>query len=357
MLHSEYVEFFPNYPNTPSSEPESEPEPEPEPEQDQDIDPLSDNDSMPSLISITEPTTESISKYPTPPKSIYFGGTGCAGGFYVGVVKAMEDMWGSDFVQKYPDMKIYGDSIGSITAIILLLGYSAQEFQEIFHTIGKDMKNTNLLFYGFDYFLDKFFKQIIQQHPDILQKINGRFQCGYTTVNLLPIFEYKACKQFFTVKQLVDTVRSSYNIPIYCKRRYNNNKNNRREYGMDGAYSFDGSHFPHGDETLFVGLSQICADINDNIDNIMSLLPYPGQPYYDLIDHGYNAMISWDGSYCKKTDARTPNYPILYAMWVLNHVQSVWNYSTDWIYPYIKPMTRDVLYDSDDDSDNDELFQ
>ena len=331
MLHSEYVEFLHIDANTEIPNDNE----------------TSDTDSMPPLIPIAENTIEPLSQIPSPPKSIYFGGVGCATGYYVGVIKAMQTLWGPNFVRENPTMQIHGDSAGTIFAILLLLDYTAYEIEEIAIQISKNMVQPHILVDGFDYYLDKFILHIIKKHPDILQILNGRFQCGYTTVHVFPIFEYKKCNHFETTTQLIESLRASYNIPLYCKRR----DMIAGLHIMDGGFSFDGTHFPDGDETLFVGLSQTCADINYDIIPYYCMIPQPGKPFDFLIQTGFHTMMAWDGSYCKKVDVRVPNYSMLYVFWAIKHIQNLWHFSTDWFFQHISFMSRDAFYDSDSDDE------
>jgi predicted acylesterase/phospholipase RssA len=63
------------------------------------------------------------------PPSIYFGGCSWGAAFYIGVHRALVELYGKDF---YKNVIITGDSAGSLIALGISVGKSPDEMDDIY---------------------------------------------------------------------------------------------------------------------------------------------------------------------------------------------------------------------------------
>jgi hypothetical protein len=91
-----------------------------------------------------------------------------------------------------------------------------------------------------------------------------------------------------------------------------------------------GADFPHGDDTLFVGIDPL-AEISRELTYKQMIVPSEGQEYEELVESGYQAFMAWDGAMKKKVGARIPNYPALCFLWFLKGLEILYH-SLYWLF-------------------------
>ena len=287
---------------------------------------------------MAENTDNSYDRIIPLPPSIYFGGASCAVPYHIGVVKAMKEIWSDDF---HKDIIVCGDSIGSIVALQICLGFTVEEIDAVFREIGKNMIDNDLFTVGHNYYLDAYVEKLLQQRPNVYKEIEGKFMCGRTK----HFAQYEVSKEWVNNADLAKTLKASYNIPLYCTRC----EPVEGEQYVDGAFGMDADLLPHGDGTLFVGLNKSTADINANISNFDCLIPDIGEKYDRLFKLGYDAMYDWDGKLKDKIGVHIPNYAALVFCWFGKTVQQC-------IYT-VKNIFVDEMFDCIDDADFDNISQ
>ena len=249
----------------------------------------------------------------TIPPSIYFGGACCGVGFYIGVVKAMKETWGDDF---YTKTLLCGDSIGAIIALQLVLGYTPERMELVSRIVFGKMEEEPLLF-GQNYWLDQYIDRLIEKEKTLYLDVQGKFQCGTTKA----YFTHQWHETWNSNEELGKCLKGSYNLPLYCSRC---EKVNGEEV-IDGAYSFTGTHFPHGDKTLFVGANQISAEINYDLTFYDTTVPNLAT-FKLLLKEGYRAFKQWDGVFKEKVHVRKPNHVALAIFWMGKYLQILYGY-------------------------------
>ena len=181
------------------------------------------------------------------PNSIYFGGAGWGGAFYIGVYKALAERWGPDFASK-TSVNISGDSAGVFWAIAVALGFRPDEVDAIFRkqsfraaTEGQWLGRNTL-------YLKDVVTELLSRDLLAYKKLEGRFS---TATTCFPFTHTRHCK-WTSNSDLIDCVLGSLHIPFYCSRI----KPVRGANVVDGAYSICGHHLVDGDRTLFIGKYQ-----------------------------------------------------------------------------------------------------
>jgi predicted acylesterase/phospholipase RssA len=112
---------------------------------------------------------------PLPP-SIYFGGCCFGAAFYVGVYKAMVELWGEDFYKK---INISGGSAGTIFAVGIALGKSPEALDSLYRKVAE---NTNK--YGPVYYASRFMTEGLRDlldDPKAHRILEGRCMIGTTS--------------------------------------------------------------------------------------------------------------------------------------------------------------------------------
>lgn len=213
------------------------------------------------------------------PPSIYFGGACCGVSFYIGVVKAMKETWGDDFHTK---TFLCGDSIGAVIALQLVLGHTSEKMELISRIIFSKMEEDPYYLYGQNYWLDQYIDRLIESLDQTLYlDIVGKFRCGTTNSH----FTYQLHETWADNEELGRCIKGSYNLPLYCGRC---EKVNGEEV-LDGAYSFRGDFFPHGNNTLFVGANQPSAEINYDLTHWETAIPNL-RTFNMLLKEGYSTF-------------------------------------------------------------------
>jgi len=246
-----------------------------------------------------------------PYPSLYFGGCCFGAAFYVGVYKALWELYGPDFMQ---DMKISGGSAGTIFAIGIALRKSPEYMDALYRKVAARSHASGPVynpFYhtGASVFMEEGLRDMLDD-PLAFKKIEGI--CYFGTTRFYDKHTWHMSWE--SNEDLVDCCQSSYHIPFYCHR----NKPIKGVEVVDGAYGFSGLDLLHGDDTLYIGIDPH-AEITRSFTNNEMFFPAVGKDYDDMVDSGYKAMLKFavDGEMIKKVGHRIPNYPALKVLWVL----------------------------------------
>ena len=263
----------------------------------------------------TETETKAETTLKKIPPSIYIGGAACGVAFFVGVAHAMRAHWGEDFHTK---TQICGDSVGAIVALQLALGLSSRDIELVAKSIQRKMRLEPHWFEGQNYWLNQYIDYIIQLKPDIHKLMEQRkYQVGTTNMDLL----YKWHSSWDSPEALARCVKGSLNVPIYCDHC----ELVDGEEVMDGAFGFDGSKFPHGNDTLFIGANQAYAEINYNLNLFQLVVPDNQAGFSELFHAGVNAFNQWNGETQDKT-GRAMNIYGVYFCWIGKHIQLLYDF-------------------------------
>jgi hypothetical protein len=254
------------------------------------------------------------------PPSIYIGGAGCGAAFFIGAIHAIKEKWGEDVHNK---TMFCGDSVGSILALQLAIGYSSKDIELISRNIFRKMRTEPHFFYGNDYWLNKYIDYLMDKHNDLHITVKGKFKCGTTRFP----FNHQWHDKWENNNELSLCLKASTNIPIYCSKC---EKINDYEV-IDGAYGFNGNHFPHGNETLFIGANQPSAEISHNITRSEMIYPDNHLIFNDLFKKGYDAFHKWDGIKKEKVKSRKTNYFALIVCWFCKGLQIFYQYTYDMV--------------------------
>jgi hypothetical protein len=179
------------------------------------------------------------------PRSIYFGGAGWGGGFYVGVYQGLVEIWGPDFATR-SSVNISGDSAGVLWAIAVALQFRPDEVDAIFRKQSYRAVAEGQWLGRNTIYLRDVVTELLSRDIKAYQKLEGRFSTATTGFP----FEHTRHGKWTSNSDLINCVLGSLHIPFYCSRI----KPLKGVNVIDGAYSFCGHHLVHGDETLFIGL-------------------------------------------------------------------------------------------------------
>lgn len=182
------------------------------------------------------------SSVPAPPKppSIYFGGCCFGAAYYVGVHKAMCEIWGNDY---YKSTLLSGGSAGTIFAIAIALGKSPEYLDDMYRRVSAKATRDGPVYYASKYMVDALYE--ILEDPQAYKKLEGRCIFGSTHFFAQHIWH----SSWTSNEDVVRCVQASIHVPFYCMRM----EPLKGSYPVDGAYGFSGIDLPHGDDTLYVG--------------------------------------------------------------------------------------------------------
>ena len=85
---------------------------------------------------------------------------------------------------------------------------------------------------------------------------------------------------------------------------------------VDGAFSIDGHHLPHGDHTLFIGITQH-ADVTRSLTTKQLLQPPNAKQFADMEQTGYEAMWGWSGQLKRKVGVVRADKKGISLLWFL----------------------------------------
>lgn len=278
---------------------------------------LPQSPSSPQTLSppSVSPSTKKNYKLPSNiPPSIYFGGAACGISYFLGIVQRMKETWGEDFHTK---TLLCGGSVGSIVAIQLAMGFTLQKMIEDTKYILSQGVEDPCYWSGQNHWLNEYVDQLLAKDPTLYQTLEGRFMCGTTRA----FFTHQWHCTWKDNTELAKCLKAGYNIPIYCDYC----EPFRGEELVDGAYGLDANGFPHGDETLFIGADQTCAELNiESLTVSQMLIPDPEEGFDTLYQEGIKVYDAWDGYLCEKQGKRGPNYPMLMICWIGKLLQIVY---------------------------------
>jgi len=266
-----------------------------------------------SLVSDRKRRGTTISHPKCPYPSLYFGGCCFGAAFYVGVYKALYELYGPDFMQ---DMKISGGSAGTIFAIGIALRKSPEYMDNLYRKVAAKSHATGPIYNPFRHtgasvFMEEGLRDMLDDSL-AFKKIEGI--CYFGTTRYYDKHTWHMSWE--SNEDLVACCQSSYHIPFYCHR----NKTIKGVEVVDGAYGFSGYDLLHGDETLYIGIDPH-AEITRSFTNSEMFYPAVGQAYDDMVESGYQAMMKFDGKMIKKVGHRIPNYPALRVLWALKFLE------------------------------------
>lgn len=182
------------------------------------------------------------------PKSIYFGGAGWGGAFYVGVYKGLVEIWGPDFATK-TSLNVSGDSAGVFWAIALALKFRPDEVDSIFRKQSYRAAAEGQWLGRNTLYLKDVAEDLLAGDENAYKKLHGRFS---TATTAFP-FTHTRHGKWTSNKDLIDCILGSLHVPFYCSRI----RPVRGANVIDGAYSFCGHHLIDGDKTLFIGKTAV----------------------------------------------------------------------------------------------------
>ena len=217
------------------------------------------------------------------PEAFFFGGAGWGGGYYIGIYKAMQELWGNKILEK----KCYGISAGSLICMYILLGYSWEIIDKEFIDITNEAKAlNNRVFFKVSYLNNKRLEKYILK--DDYKKLNGKLFVGVTSF----YGELVLISNWNSNQELIDTLHASSHIPYYCGNYIN--KIRDKKY-IDGGYSFkDYSFLP--DKTLKIGVwNKDIYDIKLTPTLSFTNSRKPNLHYYYWIkEKGYKQLLNWN---------------------------------------------------------------
>lgn len=184
------------------------------------------------------------------PNSIYFGGAGWGGAFYVGVYKGLVELWGPDFVLS-TSLNVSGDSAGVFWAIAIALKFRPDEVDAIFRKQSYRAAAEGQFLGRNTLYLKDVVSELLSRDENAYKKLEGRFSTATTGFP----FKHTRHRTWTSNTDLIQCVLGSLHVPFYCSRI----KPLRGVNVIDGAYSFCGHHLAHGDKTLFIGTAKLTS--------------------------------------------------------------------------------------------------
>lgn len=266
-------------------------------------------------------------KFPIP-QSIYFGGCSWGAAFQIGVFKALVEIWGLDFHKKtlITGLFVYcaliliktnsGDSAGSLIALGIAVGKSPEDFDTIYRGLVATSKTIGVIGKMSCHIADAAYQLLVD--PDAYKNIEGKLGVAVTHFPCSYIQHWT----WSSNAEIMQCVLASCHMPIYCEGL----ASFKGRLAVDGAYSVSGHDLVHGNDTLFVGFDPH-ADITAEITQAQMIYPpSTDEEYMKLYHSGYNSMINWNGVMKEKVGKRHPNYIMVWVMWPLRFLQTLWQY-------------------------------
>jgi hypothetical protein len=209
------------------------------------------------------------------PKMIYLGGAswGCA--YYIGCYKGILKRWGN-----LKNVKIYGDSSGSLIALTMALRMPLDKVTQIYKDLALKAEKNGVIFKMTKYHNESL-DNILINHSDY-KRVNKKLNIGITT------FPQKNVRveEWNSNEDLRNDLHSSFHIPFYC--RYPTKKGN--QYSLDGALSADLGDFPRN--ALLIGVEGN-YDLSGNLTTHDCLYPIVGKKFDKVVEKGYNDILNF----------------------------------------------------------------
>ena len=182
----------------------------------------------------------------------------------------MIEIWGEDFYKK---VLFCGGSAGTFTAVMVCLGKTHEDLAVMYKYCARQVNARGFYYRPSDY-LTECVEKVILENPDTFKLLQGRCCFGTTAF----FSRHRWHMNWADNDDLIKSIVGSYNIPVYCGR-------SEAIYGfevVDGAYGVAGTDFPHGDETLFVGIDPL-AEIGRSLTYHQMIVPSEGQVVHHII--------------------------------------------------------------------------
>jgi len=244
------------------------------------------------------------------PETFFFGSAGWGGGYFIGVHKAMEELWGDKLLTK----KYYGISAGCIMGMYILLGYNNKAIEKEYIDMSNEAKKIGS-YLNASYFHDKRFQKFILK--DDYKKLNGKLFIGLTSFygDFILMSEWKSNKE------LIDTLHAAIHIPYYSGNYINKIRN--KTY-IDGGLAFTDFNFLPN-KTLKIGVWD--KDFYDI--KLVPALNFTNsrQPnlnyYYWIKEKGYKQLVDWDEKFVinKYTIKKYRKHLKLATAWLLRSTE------------------------------------
>jgi len=192
------------------------------------------------------------------------------------------------------DCIFYGCSAGALAAAMTLLGYSDEEFFEIFHhsssVIAENMEQRPFEYSTYNLTIPNFelFRRIDKDYPNAYKTLTKKkLHIGVT----METSGFRWFTKFRSNKELFHILLCSYHLPFACS--YNSVLGSSKEKCIDGMFGFDADkHLPP--KTLIICPKHMESERFDVLNGEMSLkaciTPSPLEERLGYYKQGYNDM-------------------------------------------------------------------
>mmetsp|Transcript_31168 Transcript_31168/g.42877 ORF Transcript_31168/g.42877 Transcript_31168/m.42877 type:complete len:260 (+) Transcript_31168:222-1001(+) len=220
----------------------------------------------------------------------------------------MVEKWGKDF---HKDVVIAGASAGTILAVGICMGFSPDEIGELYLKTAQEAK-CGIFHKGMLSLEHNCLRKLIED-PETFRKLEGKCHIGITGF----LTEHFWASSWKDNEDLLNCLKGSLHVPLVCDLI----EPVADVHVVDGAYGFAGSSLLalHGDDTLYIAPDP-SADICTSLSTRQLLFPSEGEAFKELVQHGYESFMSWDGSHKMKVARRQPNRPVLVVLWLCKFV-------------------------------------
>jgi hypothetical protein len=244
------------------------------------------------------------------PISIHFGAVAWGCGFYVGVLRAMETRFGSNYYQQLES--VHGDSAGVIFALGVAIGTSADKLDSLYRTVSERCHSEGI--WNNKCVIDSAIDELLHD-PETYLKVKGKLSVGVTEFPL----KHVRYSEWKSNDDLRHCLHGSMYLPLYCEAVPLING----KHVIDGGFSFAGRFLSHGNETLFIGIDPN-AEVSGDMSLVEMAFPMVDHKYDAAVEMGYQSMMCWDGRMKDKIANRHENW-VGYVFWFLKIVSIVCN--------------------------------
>ena len=237
-----------------------------------------------------ESDSKKIQQVPQIPSYIFFAGAAWGCGFYIGVYKALEEMYGLELLKK---VKFAGNSAGGLFAACCAAQVGWQRAEKIYLSLaGNAIKKG--VFQKMSIYHEGSMDNIFSDDKAIYERVNGKLFIGISTW----FDDYHIISSWQNNKELRDCLHASMHIPYYCTHTAKVRcVDGRLRRAIDGGCGKSFHRF--GRDTLVVTVLNKQGDIIS--DPTLTMMGDCYEPdvakYFKMRDNGYKAMKKWDGNY------------------------------------------------------------
>lgn len=198
----------------------------------------------PNIVAPSSSGSHTRCPYP----SLYFGGCCFGAAFYVGVYKALWEMYGPEFAQ---GLLVSGGSAGTIFAVGIALGKTPEYMDNLYRRVAAKSHEHGPVYNplrhtGASVFMEEGLRDMVAGDALAYKKIEG--VCYFGTTRYYDNHRWHLSWE--SNEDMIRCVQGSYHIPFYCHR----NSPIQGIEVVDGAYGFSGINLLHGDATLYIGI-------------------------------------------------------------------------------------------------------